>query len=43
LRFSTGSVHIRMTVRYANYKRFGATIKIGNAVEIKDDKKPSKP
>jgi hypothetical protein len=43
LRFSTGSVHIRMTVRYANYKRFGATIKIGNAVEIKDDKKPTKP
>jgi len=43
LRFSTGSVHIRMTVRYANYKRFGATIKIGTPVEIKDDKKPSKP
>jgi hypothetical protein len=43
LRFSTGSVHIRMTVRYANYKRFGATIKIGTPVEIKEDKKPSKP
>jgi hypothetical protein len=43
LRFSTGAVHIRMTVRYANYKRFGATIKIGNAVELKEDKKPSKP
>ena len=43
LRFSTGAVHIRMTVRYANYKRFGATIKIGNAVEIKEDKKPNKP
>src|ERR1700682_2179256 len=43
LRFSTGAIHIRMTVRYANYKRFGATIKIGNAVEIKDDKKPTKP
>jgi hypothetical protein len=27
---------MRMTVRYANYKRFGATIKIGPAVEIKD-------
>jgi hypothetical protein len=38
LRFSTGSVHIRMTVRYANYKRFGATIKIGTPVEIKKDK-----
>jgi hypothetical protein len=36
LHFSTGAVHIRMTVRYANYKRFGATIKIGPAVEIKD-------
>jgi hypothetical protein len=43
LRFSTGAVHIRMTVRYANYKRFGATIKIGNAVELKEDKKPTKP
>ena len=36
LHFSTGSVHMKMTVRYANYKRFGATIKIGPAVEIKD-------
>lgn len=46
LRFSTGAVHIRMTVRYANYKRFGATIKIGNPVEIKQDKQekpPTKP
>jgi len=38
LHFSTGAVHIRMTIRYANYKRFGATIKIGPAVETKDDK-----
>jgi hypothetical protein len=36
LHFSTGAIHMRMTVRYANYKRFGATIKIGPAVEIKD-------
>ncbi len=43
LHFSTGAIHMRMTIRYANYKRFGATIKIGNAVEIKDDKKPTKP
>jgi hypothetical protein len=43
LHFSTGAIHMRMTIRYANYKRFGATIKIGNPVEIKDDKKPSKP
>jgi len=38
LKFSTGAVHIRMSVRYANYKRFGATIKIGQPVEIKPDK-----
>ena len=33
LQFSTGGVHIRMTVRYANYKRFGVSIKIGSATE----------
>ena len=38
LKFSSGAVHIRMSVRYANYKRFGATIKIGQPVEIKQDK-----
>src|SRR5215467_6541236 len=38
LHFSTGAIHMRMTVRYAIYKRFGATIKIGNPVEIKQDK-----
>jgi hypothetical protein len=43
LHFSSGPIHMRMTIRYANYKRFGATIKIGNAVELKDDKKPTKP
>lgn len=43
LHFSTGAVHIRMTVRYSNYKRFGSTIKIGTPVQIKDDKKPDKP
>jgi hypothetical protein len=44
LHFSTGAIHMRMTVRYANYKRFGATIKIGPAVEIKDkDKEKDKP
>jgi hypothetical protein len=37
LRFTSGDVHIRMTVRYANYKRFGVSIKIGNATEIKKD------
>ncbi len=40
LHFSGGAVHIRMTVRYANYKRFGATIKIGPATEIKDNAPP---
>jgi hypothetical protein len=34
LQFSTGAVHIRMTVRYANYKRFGVTIKIGAPVQV---------
>jgi hypothetical protein len=42
LQFSTGGVHIRMTVRYANYKRFGVSIKIGPSVEIKPEK-PEKP
>ena len=43
LHFSTGPIHMRMKIRYANYKRFGATIKIGNPVQIKEDKKPDKP
>jgi hypothetical protein len=41
LHFSTGAVHMRMTVRYANYKRFGATIRIGEPVEIKKEDKPN--
>ena len=28
LHFTSGPVHIRMSVRYSNYKRFGVTIKI---------------
>jgi hypothetical protein len=28
-------VHIRMTVKYSNYKRFGSSHKIGTPVEIK--------
>ena len=43
LHFSTGPIHMRMTIRYANYKRFGSTIKIGTPVQIKDEKKPDKP
>ena len=35
LHFTSGGVHIRMTVRYANYKRFGVTVKIGTPVEVK--------
>jgi hypothetical protein len=35
LNFSSGGVHIRMTVKYSNYKKFGSTIKIGTPVEIK--------
>lgn len=37
LQFSTGGVHIRMTVRYANYKRFGVTIKIGAPTQVQPD------
>ena len=35
LRFSSGDIPIRMTVRYENYKRFGVTVKIGKPVEKK--------
>jgi hypothetical protein len=38
LEFSSGGVHIRMTVRYENYKRFGSTIKIGTPVEVPKEK-----
>ncbi len=33
LRFSTGDVPIRMTVRYENYKRFGVEVKIGKPTQ----------
>jgi len=36
LHFSIGDVHIRMTIRYSNYKRYGSTVKIGKATEIKE-------
>jgi hypothetical protein len=39
LHFSTNEVHIRMTVRYMNYKRFGVTIKIGTPTKV-DPEKP---
>jgi hypothetical protein len=35
LHFTGQNVRIRMTVRYKNYKRFGATIKFGKPVEVK--------
>ena len=39
LHFSNGDVHIRMTVRYENYKRFGVTVKIGAPTKT-DQNKP---
>lgn len=33
LQFANGAVRIHMTVRYANYKRFGVTIKIGAPIK----------
>ncbi len=36
LHFSSGDVHIRMTIRYSNYRRYGSTVKMGQATEIKD-------
>jgi hypothetical protein len=37
LHFRSGDVHIRMTVKYSNYKRYGSTVKIGEAKEIKEE------
>jgi len=36
LHFRSGDVHIRMTVKYSNYKRYGSTVKMGEAKEIKN-------
>ena len=36
LHFTSGGVRIRMTVKYANYKRFGSSHKIGTPVEVKE-------
>ncbi len=38
LHFSSEDVHIRMTVRYENYKRFGVTIKIGAPAKTDQNK-----
>jgi hypothetical protein len=37
LHFRGGDVHIRMTVKYSNYKRYGSTVKMGEAKEIKEE------
>jgi hypothetical protein len=34
LHFSQGDVHIRMTVRYKNYKRFGSTVRLGESKQL---------
>jgi hypothetical protein len=40
LHFKSGQdVHIRLSVRYQNYKRFGSTIKIGKPIQV-DPEKP---
>ncbi len=39
LPFKSAPVHMRVTVRYENYKRFGVTVKIGTPTEKKDDSK----
>lgn len=35
LHFRGGDVHIRMTIRYSNYKRYGSTVKMGTPSEVK--------
>jgi hypothetical protein len=42
LHFKDNDVHVRVAVKYTNYKRFGATIKIGTAKQV-DPEKPEKP
>ena len=34
LHFSQGDAHMRMTVRYKNYKHFGATIRLGQSKQV---------
>jgi hypothetical protein len=35
LHFRSGDIHIRMTIRYSNYKRYGSTVKMGTPTEVK--------
>ena len=44
LQFSNGDVHIRQTVKYTNYKRFGAKTKITfEGQEVEGEKNPQQP
>jgi hypothetical protein len=40
LHFRLNDVHIRETIKYTNYKRFGSTTRIVFKGEVKDDKNP---
>ncbi len=35
LHFRSGDVRLRMTVKYSNYKRYGSTVRMGTATEVK--------
>jgi hypothetical protein len=37
---NSAAVHIRLSVRYQNYKRFGSTVKIGKATQVDPEKPP---
>ena len=41
LRFSSGDVHIRETLKYSNYKRFGAKTRIIYNGQVQDEPKPT--
>jgi hypothetical protein len=43
LHFKNGDVHILMTVRYKNYKRFGSTIKLGPSKTVDAPPNPATP
>ena len=43
LQFSNGDIRVRMTVRYRNYKRFGATIRVGESTEVKEPPSDTSP
>ena len=43
LHFKTGDVHILMTVRYKNYKRFGSTVKLGPSKTVDAPPSPATP